>query len=175
MDNVRTSGDARVSVAELFEQHQGALRSYLRSATGSSAAADDLVQDVYLRVVQRVSSYESRGRERAWLFTIARRLVIDRFRRERKTSGLPELSRPATQALRVSLSEGLSQLSDHERDAFLFCELAGLTYAEIAEALGLSVDAVRSTLYRARLRLRDLVLVPPARNSPVNSGDGDDD
>jgi RNA polymerase sigma-70 factor (ECF subfamily) len=176
MHNV-TSESAGTSPAELFERHRRALRSYFRSATANPDLADELVQDLYLRVVQSASSYESRGRERAWLFSIARHLVIDHARRRGiERADVVELLQPATQTLRCSLTQALGRLAEHEREAFLLCEVGGLSYAEIGEALGLTVGAVRSLLYRARLTLRALVLPPPIVSSAtVVRGDDDHD
>jgi RNA polymerase sigma-70 factor (ECF subfamily) len=163
----------------LFSAYGDRLRAYLRGASGSPELTDDLAQDVFLRVVRGQQSYEARGRERAWLFQIAHNVAADHRRRRRArpvSTPLQEPSQPATQSLQLSLREALARLTADEREAFLLCEVAGLSYLEIAKTLGVTVPAVRSVLYRARLSLRALVLSPPSAAPSVSlRGDHDDD
>ena len=67
--------------AGLFERHHLAVYRFLRRATGDGPAAEDLTQDVFLRIVRGLDRYEDRLRERAWVFRIARNVLIDRHRR----------------------------------------------------------------------------------------------
>jgi RNA polymerase sigma-70 factor (ECF subfamily) len=67
--------------AALFEKYRQPLRRYLRFATGNADLADDLTQDVFLRVVRGADGYQPRGRERAWLFRVARNVLLDHARR----------------------------------------------------------------------------------------------
>lgn len=165
--------------ATLFERHGRSVRQYLRALTGSVELADDLAQDVFVRVVTSADRYQPRERERAWLFRIARNAALDHRRRQavRPTAAAltVELGTGATQALRASLREALQQLPEVEHEAFLMAELGGLTYAEIAAALGLSVAAVRSCLYRARLALRAALPPPSAGGVIVTRTDKNDD
>jgi len=149
----------------------------VRSATGSADLADELTQEVFLRVVRSGARYEPRGTERAWLFSIARNLVADHFRRRNdERPSVVVVAQPAMQTLRYSIAEAIGRLPESEREVFLLCEVAGLTYAEIAEATGSTVPAVRSALYRARMTLRALVIQPPAISPAVlTRGERDDD
>lgn len=177
MSSVPPSRDPGQFAAEVFERHRAALRRYVRSATGSGDLAEELTQEVFLRVVRSGAGYEPRGTERAWLFSIARNLVVDHFRRRTDEGpSLVDLAQPATQVLRYSIVEAIGRLPESEREVFLLCEVAGLSYAEIAEATGSSVPAVRSALYRARMTLRALVVPPPViTRTVVSQGDRDDD
>lgn len=175
MTGVAPSSDPGALALELFELHRGALRSYLRLATGSADLAEELSQDVYLRVITRAETYQPRGRERAWLFSIARHLVVDHFRRQATTTvPLDEIARPPVQMARVSLREALANLPEREREVFLLCEVGGLTYAEMAVATGLTPAAVRSAIYRARVQLRAEVLPPPPMTGLDARGEDDD-
>lgn len=164
----------------LFERHGRSVRQYLRALTGRSDVADDLAQDVFVRVVQSAESYEPRERERAWLFRIARNAAVDHHRRASvrpQADGDPhEVVTAPAQALRSALAEAIGRLPDAEREAFLLAELGGLSYAEIAVALDLTPAAVRSALYRARLSLRAALTPPgPAGSTTVRTGQDDDD
>jgi RNA polymerase sigma-70 factor (ECF subfamily) len=151
--------------ATLFEKYQQPLRRYLRFASGSADLADDLTQDVFLRVVRGADGYQPRERERAWLFRIARNLVTDHARRQvtRREDGQIRVEpiRAAVQPQLLSVREALARLTDQERQAFLLCEIGGLSYAELADVLGLTAAAIRSLLYRVRMELRASVLRPP--------------
>ena len=165
--------------AGLFERHGRSLRQYLRALTGSVELAEDLAQDVFVRVVRSADRYEPRERERAWLFRIARNAALDHRRREAvRPAGAGHALEPATgatQAIRASVREALAQLPEVEREAFLMAELGGLSYAEIAAALDVSVAAVRSCLYRARLTLRAALPAPSPGGALVTRTDKDHD
>jgi RNA polymerase sigma-70 factor, ECF subfamily len=147
--------------AALADAHAPAVRAYFRRALGRTDIAEDLTQEVFVRVLRFADRYEDRGRGRAWLFTIANRVLVDHLRRgeparapadDCAAEALPAV--PAMQELRVLLQRALDGLDAIDRDAFLLAEAAGLSYAEIAMVLDLSHAAVRSRVSRARLALR---------------------
>jgi RNA polymerase sigma-70 factor (ECF subfamily) len=157
-----------------------ALRGYFRRAVGRHDLAEDLTQEVFLRVVRATDQYQARGRERAWLFTIAHRVLIDHFRRRKASpvalataapgprhhaelTDVEPAGVPATQELRVVLEDALLRLPDEDREIFLLAELAGLSYAEIADACASTHAAVRSRVYRARLALRAALAPSPSQ------------
>jgi RNA polymerase sigma-70 factor (ECF subfamily) len=145
---------------ELFEQyHLAAFRYFLR-ATGSRDVAQDLTQDLFLKVVRNLRS-QKREPEPAWIFHIARNLLFD-YRRTHRTVLVPlSDARSSTvhpaQLVAFSVSEALALVSEGERDAFLLREVVGLSYAEIAEVCEIKTEAVRSRLYEARRRLKALL------------------
>ncbi|PYQ04781.1 MAG: hypothetical protein DMF83_17340 [Acidobacteria bacterium] len=146
--------------AALFDRHHLAVFRFLRRMTGDFSLAEDLTQEVFLRVVRGLDSYEERARETSWVFRIARNVLSDRLRSQtRAPIDAPvheavALARPAVQALATALDQALSRLPDEEREAFLMREIGGLGYREIAEACGATADAARMRIYRARLALR---------------------
>jgi len=179
--NVTAPLPPRPAAGALADAHAGAVRGYFQRAVGRHDLAEDLTQEVFLRVVRATDRYEARGRERAWLFTIAHRVLIDHFRRRKaspfstftaapgtrqraeQTDDVPACA-PATQELRVVLEDALLRLPDEDREIFLLAELAGLSYAEIADACATTHAAVRSRVYRARIALRDALA--PSSSQP---------
>lgn len=133
--------------------------------TGSVSLAEDLTQEVFLRVVRGLGNYEDRSHERAWVFRIARNVLVDQRRRSERASDtfgqneLSEVAQPATQGLATVSRQALDDLPDEDRQAFLMRELGGLGYDEIAEVTGATRDAARMRIYRARRALR-LALSP---------------
>jgi RNA polymerase sigma-70 factor (ECF subfamily) len=144
---------------ELFARHHRALFRFAYRMTGRRDVAEDIVQDVFVRVMQRLEQYEPREREAAWLFTIARRLLLDRrretSRRPPESIGDPDSqSREPDQELALTLDQAFAIVPVDEREAFLLREVAGLGYQEIAAACQITPAAARSRIYRARVHLR---------------------
>ena len=140
----------------LFALHRQGVFRYLCRVVGRPDTAQDLTQEVFLRVTRaRVPDTDSSG-HRAWVFKIARNLVLNHLRdraRHGQAVELVEAPHPATQELTIALQQALGALADVDRDVFLLRESAGLTYDEIAAACELSVEAVRGRLRRARQEL----------------------
>jgi RNA polymerase sigma-70 factor, ECF subfamily len=159
------------TAADLFERHHLAIYRYLLRMTGSREVAEDLTQEVFVRVVRSSERYEERERERAWLFRIARNLRTDHLRHERRTPASDTLwgvdvAGAAMQGLRLSLSQALDDLEANDREVFVLAEISGLSYAEIAAVCVTTPAAVRSRIYRARQALR-AALAGSAPQSPM--------
>ena len=142
----------------VFARHHRDVYRYLARMTGSPDVAEDLRQEVFLRVVRALRNGGPVGHERGWVFAIARNALIDRQRAglrhpEARADGL-EPHKEATQALAFGLDEALKALQDEDRDVFLMKEVGGLRYDEIAAVCECTVEAVRSRLCRTRMQLR---------------------
>jgi RNA polymerase sigma-70 factor, ECF subfamily len=140
----------------LFTAHHDRVFRYLARMIGRGDAARDLTQEVFLRVTRAGVPAVPADEQRAWLFHIARNIALNHLRDGRRTEpATVEVSGavPATQELAIALDRALASLADLDRDAFLLRE-SGLSYAEIAGACGLTVEAVRGRLFRAREQLR---------------------
>lgn len=154
------------TTAELFERHHVAIYRYLFRMTGSRETAEELTQDVFVRVLKGLELYQERDRERAWLFRIARNLRCDHARqRHRQPPSTPledvEPLEPQRQELQLSLARALAALDDDDREAFVLGEIGGFSYVEIGVICETTPAAIRSRIYRARLALR-LALDAPA-------------
>jgi RNA polymerase sigma-70 factor, ECF subfamily len=154
------------TAGQLFERHHLIVFRFFRRMTGSTTTAEDLTQDVFVRVVRGIETYEDQARERSWIFRIARNVLLDRQRQlERRPTVVP-LDTAAVvpirppQELGAALEAALGQLPEAERQAFLLRELVGLGYQEIAAVTDATPAAVRMQIYRARLALRG-ALGPP--------------
>jgi RNA polymerase sigma-70 factor, ECF subfamily len=150
--------------AELFRRHHLAVFRYLVRQAGDRAVAEELMQETFVRVVRHADDYDPRGRERAWLFGIARNLATNwaRGRARRPTEVLGDQGITSVDAgASMLLERVLAVLPELERELLLLREVGGLDYREIAEATGLSVAAVRSRLFRARAEARALLTAEP--------------
>lgn len=151
------------SAEDIFARHQRDIYRFVLRMTGRTDVADDVCQDVFLRVVRSLKNGGAVGHERGWVFAIARNLVADHRRTESRqlfaVGSAPEPAENGSQALAFGLDEALSGLADADREMFLLREIGGMNYAEIASACSCTVEAVRSRLFRARTQLR-AVLAP---------------
>jgi len=141
----------------LFTQHRHGVFRYLSRIVGQPEVAQELTQEVFLRVARSsVPAADDAGR-RAWVFKIARNLVLNHQRDGRRRIepvALVDSPQPATQELAAAIRQALGALQDLDRDVFLLRESAGLSYTEIGAACELTVEAVRARLHRARQELR---------------------
>ena len=144
-----------------WRQHQAELRSFLAHRTGSASEADDLLQEVFLKALYQGEDFCSLENARAWLFQVARNLLIDRLRLAKEQVPLPDdlIAEGAPETAPVDLLSHclprvLSELSAEDRDAIVLCDIQGMTQKAFAERLRLSLPAAKSRVQRARLRLR---------------------
>lgn len=147
-------------IEALFDRYRMPLYGFLLRSCGEPAEAEELTQEVFRRAVEAERRYDERGEGRAWLFRIARNLLIDRARRAApRPRAVPfeaahEPAAGPPQVLRLELRQALEALPAADREALLLGEVGGLTYAEIAAATESTVAAVRSRVFRARQSLR---------------------
>ena len=144
----------RATAAELFDRHAVSIFRFFRRMTRRADVAEDLTQEVFLRVVRRIHRYQPHGREPGWVFSIARGVLLDKWQTtESPFVSFADVSEPYTEPTHVAaigFYEAVGLLPRAEREMFLLRERGGLTYAEIARACETTEDAVRAKLYRAR-------------------------
>ena len=161
-------------VEALYAANHNRLFRYFCRAVGHVEDARELTHDVFVRVSRSVVPTGSEATQRGWLFQIARNLVLDhqrtgRRRRPRLETLDDAVPRAASQETSIEVNEALAALSDVDRDVFLLREVAGLGYDDISSACGITPDAVRNRIHRARLQLRLHLSAPIAarRSSPM--------
>ena len=168
---LRYAGGDPDAFQQLYERHRGGLyRYFLRQCNRS--VAEELFQDVWARVIQSRKRYRPKAAFKTWLYTLAHNRLIDHWRREgarpveqsASDDDCPEMTAPDTnpgpQRL-VDLRECLEQLlqlvsglPDVQRQTFLLRHEAGMSLAQIAEAMSTRAETAKSRLRYAMDRLR---------------------
>jgi RNA polymerase sigma-70 factor (ECF subfamily) len=160
-------------VAEAFEAHRTELYSFLRRATNDAGAAEDLLQEAFLRLTSETQAGRRPDHVRAWLYQVAGNLAVSRGRRAtvalRWLRGLgsaepaPPFNPPEAGVLAQdrtrSIERGLLRLAPDARTALLMAG-HGFRGAEIALAIGRSESATRTLMSRGRVRLRSILEGP---------------
>lgn len=164
------TGD-KSALAGLVRRHQDAVYRFGRLMCGSSEDAKDVVQDTMIKVLEKVGDFRGESSFRTWLYAIARSQCSRRHRRGNRevTGELPrtasELADPAPSAAEQLAAESernavrlaIAALPEMYREVLVLRDMEGMTAPEVALALGLTVEAVKSRLHRARSRMRDQV------------------
>ena len=146
----------------LFDRYQTPLFNFYSKLTGDRALSEDLVQEVFLRILKYRQSYRPGTPFRAWVYQIARNARVDHFRKfPRQTALEPEMLPPvvppdsAQEQQQVELLQrALQLLPEDKREILLLCRFQELKYEEIAELLGCQLNTVRTRIHRALQELR---------------------
>jgi RNA polymerase sigma-70 factor (ECF subfamily) len=171
------AGDAAAFRA-LVERHNGPVYRFCLRALRSPEAAADAAQEVFLRVVKNAAGWEPKAKFTTWVYTIARNHCIDEARkgRFRKTESLNEttgkdgegeerIERVPTSVpagdevahgtrLRKAIDAALATLPEEQREVFLLREVSGLPFKEIADAVGVGENTVKSRMRYALTALK---------------------
>lgn len=157
---------------ELVRRHTRRVYNLCYRFTGNAAAAEDLSQEVFLRVYRTLGSYQTQyGAFTTWLTSVTRNLLVDHYRRTRRDrltdsieDAMPQLeekhspARPPDRAaeaaeLSAQLQRALARLSPELREAVILRDLQGLEYREIQTVLQAPEGTVKSRINRGRIEL----------------------
>jgi len=160
------SGEA-AAFDELMRRYKRPVVNFIFRMLGNAQDADDIAQDVFVRVYQNLDTYRSETKFSTWLFALARNAAIDRIRwrsrhRTESIESAPEIVASSGTAEEVNAREigdqiavAVAKLPEDQRIAIILSEYQGMSYAEIAGVMQCSEKSVESRLYRARQTLRE--------------------
>jgi RNA polymerase sigma-70 factor (ECF subfamily) len=165
---------SRDAFEELFARHHRRVIHFCYRMTGDQARAEEAAQEVFLRIARAASTYQPTARFTTWMYTVARRTTLNFLRDEKEpgekvpidttgegqdaTEGIslpgpgdwdPEQVAWEGQ-LKEKFLEALQKLPEVNRSAFILNRGEGLSYEEVATVLGVTVQAVKSRIFRAR-------------------------
>lgn len=167
---------------ELLEKHQRRLVMALERMVGNRAQAEDLAQDVFLRVFNARERYIPTAKFSTWLYTITHNVASNSLRKSSRRKEVNLISSPSgsmpvrpldtmakdksnlmparladQKEMEVVIQEAIQTLGPRQRMAMTLSKFEGMSYNEIAEAMGISPQAVKSLLSRARGNLKDVL------------------
>ena len=169
----------RQALETLYDRHKNKLLGYLHKMLGNRQAAEDVFQDVWIKVMQALPNYRpTHGSFRPWLFRVASNAAVDRVRRDKRRAG-PELDAPAgdDSSERVvdrvavtapspeaegvgaeiarDLDLALAELPERQRNAVLLRHQQGMSYREISATLRVPEGTAKTLVHRGALALRE--------------------
>ncbi len=163
------------ALSDLIEAHQHRVIGTVAKMLGDDGDAEDIAQQVFIRVWKSAARYEPTAKFTTWLFKITRNLVFNELRRRKRhpAQSLDDTSEdrqplqapdPGAKApdesllneeMQVAIQQAIDALPEVQRMAIILRRYDDVPYEEIGEVLGLSVQAVKSVLFRARTELRE--------------------
>jgi len=160
------------ALGELFERHHGPLFGFLAKFTGDRAAAEDITQIVFQRMLKYRHTYRDDGSFTAWMYHLARRCAADHFRKSAASpsaidpqalnehpDGAPHArDRAVAKDEHALLHLALDRLDRDDREVLLLSRFQELSFAEVATILDCSVGAAKVRAHRALKTLRDTFL-----------------
>ena len=179
--NHSSPDQAKAAFRALFDRHGGLVLGYCTRILGDKSLAEDVAQEVWMKVIQNSDKYDARGQLRPWLLTLSRNTCFNTLRAQRQltftneplVADLAETSvndsevgsavNPLADLLAEAESRAVRDLVDQlpaaQRTALSLLLIEELSYAEIATAMGVSLTAVKTHIFRARKSLeKDLRL-----------------
>jgi RNA polymerase sigma-70 factor (ECF subfamily) len=168
-------------LGELFDRHHRALFDFFVRMTGNRAAADDMVQDVFFRMLKYRATFRDDSRFKAWMFHIARNARIDYYHKhqvetvlEDDGANIPESTLPfpghrlEEEQNRVLLECAMFKLSEEKREVLILSRYQEMKYEQIAELMGCEVGAIKVRVHRAIKELREIFLKLSSEKLPCN-------
>ncbi len=175
--------DGEIAVlGELFSRHSGPLYGFFVRLTGDRTGSDDMVQQVFHRILRYRHTYRDVGSFTGWMYIIARRVVAD-FQRHRAVEA-PPAEEPALEQLpderahaaraaeavdeTAALHRAIAALPADVREVIVLSRFQELPYEDVARVLGVSLSAVKTRIHRAMKELRDTYFrIHPVTPSPA--------
>ncbi len=166
----------RSAFDSLVRRHQRGLMNYFFRMLWNRQTAEDLTQEVFVRLFTHVDGYQATAKFTTYLYRIARNCCIDHFRRTKHERGVGSLDAEnvaghslgdsielvadgpdeelSKKELTERVIEAISSLDEEHREVLVMSEVEGMRYSDISEALGIPVGTVKSRMFNAMKRLR---------------------
>ncbi len=153
----------REAFTQLYLRYRQRVFAYCLRMLGSSVEAEDMFQEVFIRVWQRAYQFTEEKSLSGWIFTIAHNLCLNRIRDRKEMDRLDDHTYLAVDHVELGedwgarIQAALEQVPPENREPFVLFEYQGLSYQEIADVMKLTIAAVKSRIYRAREEMRRIL------------------
>jgi RNA polymerase sigma-70 factor (ECF subfamily) len=149
----------------IWKEYRARILQFVRSRVGDASTAEDITQDVFLRIFQKIDTLKSEDKLQAWLYQIARNAIMDHYRSKKPLAELPDLPQPVEDAgtkAQKELSECLlpmiRKLPPRYQEPIIQYEMGGKTHKDLSLSLGISLSGSKSRVQRGRARLKEMFL-----------------
>lgn len=151
---------------KIWTEFSNQLRSFILHHISDISTADDILQDVFIKIHSQIDTLRDDMKIRAWVYQIARNTIIDYYRKRKvNVENLDTINKvddnfndsPA-QEIALGLEEMVNDLPEKYAQALILTEFQGLTQKDLAKKIGLSVSAAKSRVQRARAILKDSLM-----------------
>lgn len=164
---IKVGKEMAVGTNEIWNEFSGALRGFILKRVQDEDAADDILQEAFVKIHKNIGKLEDEKSLRAWLYQITRNTIIDYYRTRKYTVELPETleavadepeeNSDSANDLAPCVRALMDRLPERYRESLVLTEFDGLTQKEMGDKLGLSVSGAKSRAQRAKGKMKDLL------------------
>lgn len=152
------------SLEHIWYEFANKLGRFIRSRVSDPATAEDIRQDVFLKIQRRLGEVEDPGKLGGWVYQVARNAIIDHYRTRKDTIEVPT-TLPAdensdhgeVEELKAAFRRMIYSLPEPYREAIVLTEFEGLTQQQLAERVGISLSGAKSRVQRGRAQLKQML------------------
>ena len=167
MDKTTTIQPDKQITSKVWSELHTRLYEFILSRVHNADDADDILQDVFLKIHENLSSIRDEDRITSWIFQVTRNAIINHYRDLKKqrisfTTDTDVLEDPDPHANNIDISGWLrpfmARLPEKYQQALLLTELGDMSQVELAKQLGISISAAKMRVHRGRLQLKHMLL-----------------
>jgi RNA polymerase sigma-70 factor (ECF subfamily) len=154
-----------VTTELLWQDMNTRLKKFIVSRVRDEQSAEDILQDVFLKVHTRIETLKNSEKLESWIYQVVRNAISDYYRAQRPTEEVPETvlapqeeERDLAKELIPGVQAMIRRLPEDYQQALILTEYEGLTQRELAERLGISLSGAKSRVQRAREKLKAMLL-----------------
>ena len=153
-------------IEQIWTEYHANLHSFIQRRVSDASISDDILQEVFIRVISRIDTLKDGSKIQSWLYQIARNTIIDHYRAHKVMEEVPETlvaeevepGEKARQEIERCLLPMIQSLPEHYHQAVILSEIEGLTQKEVAEKQGLSLSGAKSRVQRGRAMIKEMLL-----------------
>jgi len=157
-----------VCINHIWEEFSGPLNTFISKRVPSEADADDILQEVFIKIHNNIEDLKDDRKIHAWIYRITQNTIVDYYRRHNKSINCSVLTKNITMEsdedvtsnveIAACLKNMIECLPDKYKQALLLTEFQNLTQKELSEKMGLSLSGAKSRVQRGREKLKEMLL-----------------
>ena len=153
-------------IEQTWQEYHTKLHSFIQKRVNNVSTAEDILQEVFLRIISKIDTLKDDSKIHSWMYQIARNAIIDHYRASKTMEELPEslatseseFGQEVRQEIQGWLQTMIKRLPENYREAVTLSEIENLTQQEVAEKQGVSLSGAKSRVQRGRAMVKDMLL-----------------